>query len=131
MIQVKCYKDVSKETRCIFELNKHCVIVEIDENQHKPYEDSCECARINEIVNGIYGRSIVLIRFNPDKIKNNNKEIKIGLVDRLKLLITIIKDELIKDYDQFNIKLIQLYYDDNYEEYINIKIEDITKLVCI
>ena len=46
-----------------FELPTHCVIVEIDENQHASYGDSCECARLNEIVNGIGGKPVVVIRF--------------------------------------------------------------------
>lgn len=41
-----------------FELNTHCVIVEINEYQHYAYKDICECSRINEIVNGIGGKSV-------------------------------------------------------------------------
>lgn len=47
-----------KRPDVFFELDKHCVIVEIDEDQHKNYIESCECARINEIVNGIGGKSV-------------------------------------------------------------------------
>jgi len=113
-----------------FELNKHCVIVEIDEHQHKPYEDGCECARINEIVNSIGGQSVIIIRFNPDKIYHH-KELKIPLTDRLDLLINTIKKELVTEYNTFNVKLIQLFFDDAYDIYQDVKIEDITKLVCI
>jgi very-short-patch-repair endonuclease len=70
-----------------FELNKHCVIVEIDEHQHNTYGESCECARINEIVNGIGGKSVIIIRYNPDQIKNNNKIINIKQVARINLLV--------------------------------------------
>src|SRR3989338_11228147 len=80
-----------------FELNKHCLIVEIDENQHNTYDDVCECARLNEIVNGIGGRSVIIIRYNPDKIKNNNKIIKIDQQTRLNLLTDTIKKELTRD----------------------------------
>ena len=114
-----------------FELDKHCLIVEIDENQHNTYEDSCECSRINEIVNGIGGRSIIIIRYNPDTIKNKGKIIEIKQEERIDLLVKSIKEELVKDYDNFIVKIIQLYYDDNYEEYKKIKEEEITKLVCI
>ena len=81
------------------------VIVEIDENQHNTYEDSCECARLNEIVNGIGGKSVIVIRYNPDTVRNKGK--------------------------QFTIKLIQIYYNDTYDTYKPIKIEDITKLIAI
>jgi len=43
-----------------FELLKHCLIVEVDEHQHNTYGDSCECARLNEIVNGIGGKSVII-----------------------------------------------------------------------
>ena len=114
-----------------FDLAKHCVIVEVDEHQHKTYEDSCECARINEIVNGIGGRPIIMIRFNPDTVKNKQKRLKFSLRDRIDLLISTIKTELVKDYKKFQVKIIQLYYDDDYEKYKEIKVEDITdKVSC-
>jgi hypothetical protein len=114
-----------------FELNKHCVIVEIDENQHKAYDDLCECSRINEIVNGIGGKSVIMIRYNPDKIKNNKKEIKIDQNIRLNILTKTIKEELVKDYDEFIVKIIQLYYDDNIKKYQECKEEIITHLVAV
>jgi len=112
-----------------FELLKHCVIVEVDEHQHKAYEDSCECARLNEIVNGIGGKSVIIIRYNPDSVKNKNKIIKINIHDRLKLLVDTIKSELTKNYDIFIVKIIQIYYDDNYDIFAQIKEENITSLV--
>lgn len=114
-----------------FELDKYVVIVEIDENQHKAYNDICECARLNEIVNGIGGRSVIIIRYNPDKTYNKKKEVKFDSKEKLDTLIKTIKDELIKDYENFIVKLIQLYYDDNNKEYSHIKTEYITDIVAI
>ena len=114
-----------------FELYKYCLIIEIDEHQHCKYTDSCECARINEIVNGIGGKSIIIIRYNPDVIKNKNKKINIPTSERIDLLVKTIKDELVKDYDTFIVKIIQLYYNDDYEEYQPVKEEVITDIVCI
>jgi hypothetical protein len=114
-----------------FDLPKHCVIVEIDEHEHKSYEDSCECSRINEIVNGIGGRSVIFIRYNPDLIKNKNDKILISKSDKIDLLVKTIKKELSNDYDTFTVKLIQLCYSDNYENYSAVKEEDITNLVSI
>ena len=121
----------NKRPDVYFDLAKHCVIVEIDENQHKSYEDSCECARISQIVGGICGRSVILIRFNPDKIYNKKKEVKIPLTERLDTLIETIKEEIDKDYDEFRVILIQMYFDDVCTKYQDIKQEDITDLVCI
>lgn len=114
-----------------FDLDKHCVIVEIDENQHKSYSEVCENSRINEIVNGIGGRSVIMIRYNPDAIKNGTKKIEIDQKTRLDFLVKIIKEELVKDYDEFVVKTIYLYYDDNSKIYQKIKINDITNIVCI
>lgn len=114
-----------------FESDKHCVVVEIDENQHKFYDDKCECARINEIVNGIGGKSVIFIRFNPDTVRNKNKKIDIALHTRLDLLINTIKLELSKHYDKFIVKTIQLYYNDEYHKYHEIKEEEITDQVCV
>jgi hypothetical protein len=118
-----------KRPDCYFELNKHCVIVEIDENQHKNYQ--CECARLNEIVNGIGGKSVIFIRFNPDKIKHKGKEIKVNTNERLDRLVDIIQKELYTDYDYFVVKLIQLYYDHDEENFEYMKSEDITDLVSV
>ena len=51
--------------------------------------------------------------------------------DRIGLLVKSIKEELVKEYDKFIVKIIQLYFDDNYEEYKYIKGEEITNIVCI
>lgn len=114
-----------------FELNKHCIIVEIDEHQHHNYNDMCECTRLNEIVNGIGGKTVIVIRYNPDIIRNKKKIVKIDQNIRLNLLVNTIKKELLIDYDTFCVKLIQLYYNDNYDNYLPYKIEDIINLVCI
>ena len=118
-----------------FELENHFLIVEIDENQHNAYEDLCECARLSEIVSGLgynnENKPVIVIRFNPDKIKNNDTVVEVILIDRLQLLVYTIKEELVKDYDSFFVKLIQLYYDDDYEKYQPIKEEDITNLVAL
>ena len=120
-----------KRPDVFFELNTHCVIVEIDEHQHYTYHDICECSRINEIVNGIGGKSVIIIRYNPDTIKNNNKVLDIKQIDRIELLTQTIKNEINKNYDTFIVKTIQLYYNDNYEIYQPMKDENITDKVCI
>lgn len=114
-----------------FSLDHHFVIVEVDEDQHRSYNQICECARLTEIVSAIGERSIVFIRFNPDVIKNNGKVIDISILDRLNLLIDIINKELLRTFDNFEVRLLQLYYNDNYEIYQNVKYEEITNIVAI
>ena len=100
-----------------FELNKHCVILEIDEYQHDTYDDSCECSRLNEIVSGIGGKSVIIIRYNPDVVKNKGKKINFKNEERIDLLVNTINKELNKNYNEFIVKIIQLFYDDDYEKY--------------
>ena len=114
-----------------FELPTYSLIVEIDERQHNSYGDSCECARINEIVNGIGGKSVIIIRYNPDVVKNKNKALTISQAERIDLLVQIIKKQLVKNYLKFVVKIIQIYYDDDYMIYQPVKEENITKLVCV
>lgn len=88
------------------------------------------CARINEIVSGIGGKSVIFIRYNPDMIKNK-KKINIDASERLYNLVKVIKEELVVDYDNFVVKMIQLYYNDDYDIYQYKKEENITDIVAI
>jgi hypothetical protein len=47
----------------------HCVIIEVDENQHTAYE--CEQKRMIALYEDIGFRKVVFIRFNPDAYKDN------------------------------------------------------------
>ena len=88
---------------------------------HHIYTQTC-----NEI-----GRKSIIIRYNPDIVRNKGKMLDIKQEDRIGLLVKSIKEELVKEYDKFIVKIIQLYFDDNYEEYKYIKEEEITNIVCI
>ena len=64
----------SKKRPDIFlELLTHSIIIEIDENQHKTY-DNCEIKRINLLFEDLGDRHIVFIRFNPDDYLNKNNK---------------------------------------------------------
>jgi hypothetical protein len=106
------------------------LIVEIDENEHKSYEDTCECARINEIVGSIR-RSVIFIRFNPDKTYHKDIKINFDYKKKYDMLVQTIKNELTTEYDTFLVKVIQLYYSDTYDIYQETKEEIITdKVTC-
>jgi hypothetical protein len=114
-----------------FQFNTYDVIVEIDEDQHRSYEEMCECARLNEIVNSIGGKSVIFIRYNPDTILNKNKKIIIDTQTRLDKLVEVIKEQLSNNYDKFLVKLIQLFYNDNEEIYQEYKEENITDVISV
>ena len=74
----------SKKRPDIFlDLLTHSIIIEIDENQHKTY-DNCELKRINLLFEDLGDRHIIFIRFNPDDYldKDNNKITSCWGIDR-------------------------------------------------
>jgi len=113
-----------------FDLPRHVVIVEVDEHQHNTYGESCECARLNELVNGIGGRPVIIVRYNPDTVRHCGKILHLPQVERVEILVNLVKSELSREYETFQVKIVQVYYNDNYETgYCPIKEEDITGLV--
>jgi hypothetical protein len=115
-----------------YECHTHAVIVEIDENQHRDYQPSCECARISEIAASLGGQPITIIRYNPDSIRHDNKSVKVEAKTRIELLVKTLKRELNSPPTKYQIKLIQLFFDDNgSQEYQPVKEEDITDLVAV
>lgn len=114
-----------------YDLPDKCVIIEVDENQHKTYDSTCECARINEIVNGIGGRPVTFIRYNPDVVRNKTKALKIDPAARIDLLVKTVDEEIKATPDSFKVKMIQLFYDDSYDVYERYKMEDITDKVAV
>jgi hypothetical protein len=112
----------------LIHLNKHSIIIEIDENQHKFYNPICDEARINNIQEAL-NRPIIIIRFNPDAYTDKGKRIKSCFKDdvntglktipknklddwnnRLSVLKNIINDNLEYLNDE-PIKIIKLFYD--------------------
>ena len=112
----------------LIHLNKHSIIIEIDENQHKFYNPICDEARINNIQEAL-NRPIIIIRFNPDAYIDKGKKIKSCFKDdektglktipknqeqnwnnRLSVLKNTINDNLNILYDE-PIKFIKLFYD--------------------
>ena len=55
-----------KKPDFFIELLTHVVIIEVDENAHMTYDQSCENKRMMELSEDIAHRPMVFIRFNPD-----------------------------------------------------------------
>jgi hypothetical protein len=61
----------------IVDLGYQIIIIEVDENQHKNYDCSCENKRLMELSQDVGHRPIIFLRFNPDDyIQFNNTIIK-------------------------------------------------------
>lgn len=57
----------------LLDLLTHSVIVEIDEDQHRAYDSTCELARLNELFTDLGDRPIIFLRLNPDKYYESDK----------------------------------------------------------
>ena len=112
-----------------FETPTHDVIVEVDETQHRGYVESCECARISEIVGAIGGKSVAFVRYNPDAVRYGGTVHSVTAAERIDLLVETVKSELVRVSTRFEVRLIQLWYDAPMAE---AKREmDITRLVAV
>jgi hypothetical protein len=79
---------------CFVDCFTHVVIVEIDENQHKDYDESCENKRIMQLYEDFSKRSVVFIRFNPDTyINKDGKKILSSFKDHNGLGIPIVRSQ--------------------------------------
>ncbi len=58
------------------DLLTHVIIIEIDENEHKSYDDTCNNRRTMELSQDVNHRPIVFIRLNPDGYTLDDKRIK-------------------------------------------------------
>ena len=112
-----------------FEMPTHDVIVEVDENQHRGYEESCECARISEIVGAIGGKPVVFVRYNPDTVRYGGKVSAVTAAERIDLLVDTVKYELQNAPTKFSVRLVQLWYDGPVA--VSKQEQDITRLVAV
>ncbi len=118
----------------LLELEDRIIIIEVDEHQHKRYEDDEDDEkRLHEISNDIKDKILIFIRFNPDGYKNINKKEtscwgnrkdennvkKFGIVKqaewdkRLLQLKKTINKYITKELDKDNIYVSKLYFDKN------------------
>jgi hypothetical protein len=58
------------------DLLTHVLVIEIDENEHKSYDDTCNNKRTMELSRDVNHRPIVFIRLNPDAYTFDSKRIK-------------------------------------------------------
>jgi EsV-like protein len=106
----------SKRRPDIFiDLFNYCIIIEVDENQHKSKEYE-ENNRNYEIYEDLANRPLIFIRFNPDSYKNNtSKEVRLN--KKVKSCFKICKTtgiQIIDNKKDFNVRLEKLKETINY-----------------
>lgn len=92
------------------------IILEVDENQHKSYEETCECVRMVNIYNQMEGQKVIFIRYNPDDFKTKGKKINISEVKRLNILSQYLTNYILKNDEEimgmYNLSVIKLFFDE-------------------
>lgn len=76
------------------------LVVEIDENQHRKYDESCNNKRLCELYQDFNYVPIVFIRFNPDDYIDKDKNNITSCFGNDKTGICKIKKSKIKEFDQ-------------------------------
>jgi hypothetical protein len=110
------------------DLGYQILIIEVDENQHRQYEDICENKRMMILSQDVNHRPIIFIRFNPDKyINEENKNVpscfsitkngalKVNVKKNWNHRLEILKDNIdywIEKETNKTIELVQLFYDE-------------------
>ena len=127
--QIKSGSSTTQSNRrpdMFIQLETHCIIIEIDERQHRGYSD--DSARVTDLINDLNGYKLILIRFNPDGYKDSNRIkrrslfsktrgdriYQIGCInkynDRMNLLKKVIQYHLLND-PEIAFTECKLYYD--------------------
>ena len=79
----------------MFCAEQHCVLLEVDENEHKNYVASCEVARLSELMDSINFLNLHVIRYNPH-------EKDVSAADRKKKLLEAVRRALATNYGSLN-----------------------------
>ena len=128
IVQNGCSK---KRPDLLLDLGYQIIIIEVDEDQHRMYDCSCENKRMMELSKDVGHRPIIFIRFNPDNYTQNETNItscwginNTGILvvkktkqcewnNRLRSLETQLKYWINpKNITNKTIEIIQLFYDD-------------------
>jgi len=101
------------------------LVVEVDEKQHRSYDDGDEVLRIHEILHNIgFDKKMVFIRFNPDSFRTNGKLRRVSFEDRLDELGRKIEEvvgilESGGEYEDVHME-IRLFFDSAEREFVSL-----------
>jgi len=124
MIENSC---IRRRPDIFIDMGFQYIIIEVDENQHRDYEEICENKRLMEIYNALEYRKMVVIRFNPDAYIDKNNKIITSCIDtngkiknnkkgewtkRLKKLKEFVNKYLEYEIEK-SVEIEYLFYDEN------------------
>src|SRR5690606_7351879 len=106
----------------LFKTLTHNIILEVDENQHKYYNEICECSRMINIAQ-IYMKPTYFIRYNPNQYKYNSKKVDYPINKRFDILKKSIDNAINLSPETIQnigfVAMKQLFYDNFNESKIN------------
>ena len=117
----------------VYDCISHIVIIEVDEHQHKSYNNCgttkeerqlMENKRMYNIFQSFGGPNVVFIRYNPDSFRVDSKVVKISDKKRHECLVLWIK-HYIKNKPEFQLEVKYLFYDDRDQSKISIEEKDV------
>ena len=85
------------------------IIVEVDEGQHKNYQEFCECVRMKNVAE-MFFLPILYVRFNPDEYKTPDID-EVPMKKRLIRLKKVLEKYMRMERLECTIGIIQLYFD--------------------
>ena len=100
----------------LIDADTHFVIVEIDEDQHRQYDPSCETARMYNIYQA-QGMKCVFLRYNPDVFHVEGKAKKVQKPKRLAALLREVVRHMNNEPEE-QISVFRLFYNNDTGEYV-------------
>ena len=136
-----CYQDEVIDSSCskvrpdfVYDCISHIVIIEVDEHQHKSYNNCGTTKKERQLMENkrMYnifqsfgdGRPLVFIRYNPDSFCVDGKLVKVSDKKRHECLLLWVK-HYIKSKPDFKLEVKYLFYDDGYQSKISIEEKDV------
>ena len=97
-------------------INNNILMIEVDENQHKNYDQILEEQRIDTIYKELNKKNMTIIRINPDSYIDSNKIFHNSIIEdnnefnlRMNIIIKIINENIKNPQKKLNIN--KLFYD--------------------
>jgi hypothetical protein len=103
-------KEVRSRPDFLFDCHTHLVELEVDQFEHRNYEESCELARQYNIV-AATGLPVHFIRYNPDSFSIDGKKVRLGEKRRHALLERELKSALAQPPEGGEmVRIVHLFY---------------------
>ena len=98
---------------------EHVVLLEVDENEHRDYNASCEVARISEMMDSIGHANLHVIRFNPNTVGVDNDTKK-------RRVLSVLDSAIQTNFGRFNDSGCVVQY----VGYSHDRIEELDRMTC-